>query len=68
MSANNFGESNNKLPATRRSFDAELKDGRVIIYTKNYDEFWNTVWTENIIEPERFKELAKKYRSIAAFL
>jgi len=57
-----------KLPVIRRPFDAEIKDGKVVIYTNHYDEFGDVVWTANFIEPERFKELAKKYWSIAAFL
>lgn len=57
-----------KLPVIRRPFDAEIKDGKVIIYTNHYDEFGDVVWNANFIEPERFKELAKKYWSTAAFL
>lgn len=57
-----------KLPVVRRPFDAEIKDGKVIIYTNHYNEFGDVVWNANFIDPERFKELAKKYWSIAAFL
>jgi hypothetical protein len=58
----------NKADVIRRPFDAEIDNGRIMIYTSEWDEFGELKWTANIISPERFKEVVKNYEALTAFL
>lgn len=58
----------NKPDVIRRPFDAEIDNGRIMIYTSDWDEFGELKWTASIITPERFKEIVKNYESLTAFL
>ncbi len=58
----------NQINAERRPFDVKIQDGRIQIYTSDWDEFGEWKWTAHIIKTERFKEIVKSYEDLLTVL